>query len=83
MPGSDEPGESGAANGPDCHGLPQPTGGSGGGGGAAMGFAGTAQEGRVLRPLLALAMARPVEGVPPIASLLVGPVARGTAVGVR
>jgi phospholipid/cholesterol/gamma-HCH transport system substrate-binding protein len=49
---------------------------------AEMGMAGTAEEDVLLRPVVAAAMGRPVERVPDIAGLLVGPLARGTVVEV-
>jgi phospholipid/cholesterol/gamma-HCH transport system substrate-binding protein len=49
---------------------------------AAMGYAGTAQEQSVVGPLLALVMRRPAQEVPDIATLLFGPMARGTMVRV-
>jgi phospholipid/cholesterol/gamma-HCH transport system substrate-binding protein len=52
------------------------------GGPADMGFAGTEQEQAVVRPLLAPAMHRPADEVPDIATLLFGPMARGTVVKV-
>jgi phospholipid/cholesterol/gamma-HCH transport system substrate-binding protein len=67
---------------PSCAGLPAPSQGGGGGGSADMGYAGTPQEDAVLRPVLAAAMTRPVDGVPDVATLLVGPLARGTVVEV-
>jgi len=49
---------------------------------ADMGFAGTEQEQSVVRPLLAPVMRRPASEVPDIATLLFGPMARGTTVEV-
>ncbi len=48
-----------------------------------MGFAGTEGEQAVIRPLLAPVMRRPADEVPDIATLLFGPMARGTTVKVE
>ena len=48
--------------------------------GADMGYAGTAAERQVVDLVLAPAMNRPAEDVPEVATLLFGPMARGTAV---
>jgi phospholipid/cholesterol/gamma-HCH transport system substrate-binding protein len=48
--------------------------------GADMGFAGTAAERQMIDLILAPAMGRPVADVPEVATLLFGPMARGTAV---
>ncbi len=47
-----------------------------------MGFAGTEQEQSVIRPMLAPVMRRPASEVPDVATLLFGPMARGTTVTV-
>jgi phospholipid/cholesterol/gamma-HCH transport system substrate-binding protein len=84
-------------SGPNCRGLPHPQvpypavglndGTSGGGSGPLAagpnsGLAGTAAEQHVLNSLLAPVMDVPADQVPPVATLLFGPMARGTAVGV-
>jgi len=48
---------------------------------ADQGSAGTAEETELINPLLAPVMGRPTDQVPDIATLLFGPMARGTAVG--
>jgi phospholipid/cholesterol/gamma-HCH transport system substrate-binding protein len=48
--------------------------------GADMGYAGTASEQQMVDLVLAPAMGRPAEDVPEVATLLFGPMARGTAV---
>jgi hypothetical protein len=45
-----------------------------------MGYAGTASEQQMIELLLAPAMGRPAAEVPEVATLLFGPMARGTAV---
>ena len=49
---------------------------------APMGFAGTAEERDLVKPLLAAASDTPVAGIPDVAVLLWGPLMRGTAVSV-
>ena len=49
---------------------------------APMGFAGTAEERDLVKPLLAAASDTPVSEVPDVAVLLWGPLMRGTAVSV-
>jgi phospholipid/cholesterol/gamma-HCH transport system substrate-binding protein len=92
--GRDEP-VYGAKNGPNCRGLPDPAVpapegrvNDGYGGGAApvaaspvsMGFAGTAEERAVIKPLLAAANGVQVDQVPDVAVLLWGPLLRGAVV---
>jgi hypothetical protein len=60
--------------------LPQGRAVSGALTGADMGYAGTAAERQVVDLVLAPAMNRPAEDVPEVATLLFGPMARGTAV---
>ncbi|MCW2506215.1 MAG: virulence factor Mce family protein, partial [Actinomycetia bacterium] len=55
--------------GPDCHGLPSPSAGGGGGD-------------PVVAAALAPVLGRPADQVPDVATLLFGPVARGTIVRV-
>lgn len=80
-------------SGPDCRGLPNPhkpapplklkdgtsPSGSGGVGPA---LSGTPAEQRVVNSLVAPVMGVPADEVPPVATLLFGPMARGTAVSV-
>jgi len=49
---------------------------------APMGFAGTAEERDLVKPLLAAASDTPVADIPDVAVLLWGPLMRGTAVSV-
>jgi phospholipid/cholesterol/gamma-HCH transport system substrate-binding protein len=97
VPGRDSP-VYGARNGPNCRGLPDPAvpaaevrvnDGYGGGarvGGlsfAPMGFAGTAQEAALVKPLVAAATGTPADRVPDVALLLWGPLLRGAVVSAR
>lgn len=85
----------GAHNGPNCHGLPSPEvpargfpindGYDYGGSRASppmstMGFAGTAEEQALIKPLVAAATDTPVSQVPDVAALLWGPLLRGGVV---
>jgi len=79
-------------SGPNCHGLPHPqvpnpgtklndgTSASTGGSPLATGLVGTAAEQHVVNSLIAPVMGVPADQVPPVATLLFGPLARGTAV---
>jgi phospholipid/cholesterol/gamma-HCH transport system substrate-binding protein len=92
VPGRDEP-VYGAHNGPNCRGLPNPGPPSPGfrvndgyGGPAVgsllapMGFAGTAEEAGVIKPLVAASTGVPADRVPDVAVLLWGPLLRGAVV---
>jgi phospholipid/cholesterol/gamma-HCH transport system substrate-binding protein len=91
VPGRDNP-VYGAHNGPNCRGLPNPGrpapevrvndgyGGPGGGFLAPMGFAGTAEEAGVIKPLVAASTGVPADRVPDVAVLLWGPLLRGAVV---
>jgi phospholipid/cholesterol/gamma-HCH transport system substrate-binding protein len=84
----------GAHNGPNCRGLPSPAvparevpindGYAYGSAGAfaPMGYAGTAEEKGVIKPLVAAATGTPATDVPDVAVLLWGPLLRGTVVNV-
>lgn len=82
----------GERSGPDCRGMPNPrvpapdihlddgtTKGSSGGG---VGVSATRAEQRAVGSLVAPVMGVPADEVPPVATLLFGPMARGTAVSV-
>jgi phospholipid/cholesterol/gamma-HCH transport system substrate-binding protein len=87
--GRDEP-VYGAHDGPNCRGLPDPAvpgpevrvndGYAGGATPVSMGFAGTAEERAVIKPLLAAANEVQVDQVPDVAVLLWGPLLRGAVV---
>jgi phospholipid/cholesterol/gamma-HCH transport system substrate-binding protein len=82
----------GAHSGPSCRGLPDPrvpapevrVGDGYGGGGvslnAPMGYAGTAEESAVVKPLVAAVTGARADQVPDVAVLLWGPLLRGTVV---
>jgi phospholipid/cholesterol/gamma-HCH transport system substrate-binding protein len=88
----------GARNGPNCRGLPSPgvpapevpindgydhrSGGSAAVQ-AAMGYAGTAEESGVIKPLVAAATGTPASEVPDVAVLLWGPLLRGAVVNAK
>lgn len=87
----------GERSGPDCRGLPHPRvpaphtdlndgtkSGSSGGGGlpGGLGVSATGAEQRAVGSLVAPVMGVPADEVPPVATLLFGPLARGTAVSV-
>ncbi|MFF4214061.1 MCE family protein [Streptomyces sp. NPDC001796] len=83
-------------SGPDCRGLPHPavpgpkpklndgtsSGGSGGGLPGGVDVSATRAEQRAVGSLVAPVMGVPADQVPPVATLLFGPLARGTAVSV-
>ncbi|MGW0735355.1 MCE family protein [Streptomyces sp. NPDC002851] len=84
-------------SGPNCHGLPHPnvpappihlndgtknTFGGSGKGGAGSALSGTAAEQRAVGSLVSPVMGVPADEVPAVATLLFGPMARGTAVNV-
>ncbi|MEU9924942.1 MCE family protein [Streptomyces griseoluteus] len=86
----------GERSGPDCRGLPHPqvpgpkphlhdgtsAAGSGGAQPAGAGVSATRAEQRAVGSLVAPVMGVPADRVPPVATLLFGPLARGTAVSV-
>ncbi|MEV7687061.1 MCE family protein [Streptomyces bungoensis] len=86
----------GERSGPDCRGLPHPrvpgpkphlrdgtsAAGSGGAQPAGAGVSATRAEQRAVGSLVAPVMGVPADQVPPVATLLFGPLARGTAVSV-
>lgn len=86
----------GERSGPDCRGLPHPrvpaphtklndgtkSGSSGNGLPGGIEVSATEAEQRAVGSLVAPAMGVPVDEVPPVATLLFGPMARGTAVSV-
>jgi virulence factor Mce-like protein len=86
----------GERSGPNCRGLPHPQvpgpkprlddgtkdGGSGGGLPGGVGVSATADEQRAVGSLVAPVLGVPADEVPPVATLLFGPLARGTAVSV-
>jgi phospholipid/cholesterol/gamma-HCH transport system substrate-binding protein len=82
----------GAKDGPDCRGLPTPPipapgvavndGSSHAAAPVAMGYAGTAEERAVIKPLVAAATGTRVDQVPDVAVLLWGPIMRGAVVSV-
>ncbi|MGY4996767.1 MCE family protein [Streptomyces sp. 900105245] len=86
----------GERSGPNCRGLPHPqvpgtkphlhdgtsAGGSGGAQPAGAGVSATRAEQRAVGSLVAPVMGVPADQVPPVATLLFGPLARGTAVSV-
>jgi phospholipid/cholesterol/gamma-HCH transport system substrate-binding protein len=90
-----EPGEEpryGERSGPDCHGLPNPRvpaphtklndGTAKGSSGGEAGVSATRAEQRAVGSLVAPVLGVPADEVPPVATLLFGPMARGTAVSV-